>query len=71
MVIPEDKDNEKINDLQNLNKEHCVSSVSRFTQPRLLALLSYGFISYMDTDLIKHKTKQKKVPKRYEFHNER
>ena len=44
MVIPEDKDNEKINDLQNLNIEHCVSSVSRFTQPRLLALLPYDFI---------------------------
>ena len=34
MVIPEDKDNEKINDLQNLNIEHCVSSVSRFIQPQ-------------------------------------
>ena len=44
MVIPEDKDNEKINDLQNLNIEHCVSSVSWFIQPRLLALLLYDFI---------------------------
>ena len=44
MVIPEDKDNDKINNLQNLNIEHCVSSISSFNQPRLLALLPNDFI---------------------------